>query len=57
VRGVGLSNTYLFYALCTLVGLILMYLFLPETKNISLENIERHFFEKKKLRDLGQTVK
>ena len=56
IDSIGLSYTYLFYAICTFIGLVLMYYFLPETKNISLEQIEKHFFEKKKLRHLGQNT-
>lgn len=54
VKIMGLSNTYIFYATTTLIGLFLMYFFLPETKNISIEKIESHLFEGKKLRYLGR---
>lgn len=54
VQKIGLTNTYTFYAVITLIGLCLMYFYLPETKNISIEEIEKHLFEGRKLRCLGK---
>lgn len=36
----GGSNTFLFYAGTVLIGLVILYKFLPETKNMSIEEIQ-----------------
>lgn len=36
----GAANIFLFYAVCGLIGFIVMYKIMPETKNKSIEEIE-----------------
>lgn len=50
---VGMGNTMLFYGFCTMVGLLFIIFFVPETKGVTLESIERHLYEGKPLRQLG----
>ncbi|XP_042197754.1 solute carrier family 2, facilitated glucose transporter member 10 [Callorhinchus milii] len=40
---VGLSGTFLFYGLVGFASVVFIYLFLPETKGESLEQIDKHF--------------
>ncbi len=47
VNSVGLDKTYLCYAFCTIIGAIMIWRYMPETKGISLEDIEAHFVEHK----------
>ena len=54
VHGIGLSKTYLLYAVVTGIGFFFMWKYLPETKNISLEEIEAHLIAGKPLRKIGQ---
>ncbi len=42
----GISNTFLFYAILAIVSLLFVLKFLPETKNKSLEELERVFTKK-----------
>ncbi len=42
----GGSSTFLFYAVTVGIGLIILYRFLPETKNLSIEEIEAKLIKK-----------
>ncbi|HHS9959661.1 TPA: sugar porter family MFS transporter [Klebsiella pneumoniae] len=52
----GSAATFWLYAFLLIVFVLLTFLLVPETKNISLENIERNLFKGKPLRELGQPV-
>lgn len=51
--GLGMPTTCLIYAGFTLVGLALAVKFLPETKGVPLEEIEKNIYEGKPLREIG----
>ena len=40
LESLGGSNTFLFYAITVLIGLVILYFFLPETKNMTIEEIQ-----------------
>ncbi|XP_055302587.1 uncharacterized protein LOC129568561 [Sitodiplosis mosellana] len=44
----SLPGAKLFFCVVSGLGFVLMYLILPETENISLEDIERHFSDNSK---------
>lgn len=52
--GLGIDYTFAVYAGICLLGLVYTYYFMPETKNISLEQIENHIMSGKPLRQLGR---
>lgn len=47
-KTLSLSGTSFFYCIMSGIGLICMYLFVPETENRNLEDIERHFSDSSK---------
>ena len=49
----GNANTFWVYALLNLFFILLTVMLIPETKNVSLEHIERNLMAGKKLRDIG----
>jgi len=49
----GSSSTFWLYALLNAFFIVLTFLFVPETKNVSLEQIEKNLMEGKKLRHIG----
>ncbi|GDX05420.1 sugar porter family MFS transporter [Buttiauxella sp. A111] len=51
---IGSPNTFWLYGVLNVVCIVLTILFVPETKNISLEHIERNLMRGKPLRDIGQ---
>ncbi|AMP88933.1 sugar porter family MFS transporter [Legionella pneumophila] len=51
---VGLEYTFLIYACICFLGLIYTFIFMPETKNLSLEYIEEYIVSGKSLRWLGR---
>ena len=53
INFLGPSNTFLLYALMTLLGLLASYYFVPETRGVSLETIERNIRSQAPLRKLG----
>lgn len=50
----SIGYTFLLYASLTIIGFIFSYIFTPETKGISLEDIENHLYEGKPLRYIGK---
>ncbi|HGY1212960.1 sugar porter family MFS transporter [Citrobacter braakii] len=54
LNSLGSAHTFYLYALLNIVALVIIYLFVPETKNISLERIEQNLMAGKKLRNIGQ---
>lgn len=50
----GNANTFWVYAGLNVVFILLTIMLIPETKNVSLEHIERNLLGGKKLRDIGQ---
>ncbi|QMT61304.1 sugar porter family MFS transporter [Legionella sp. PC997] len=50
----GIEYTFAVYAVICLLGLIYTYFYMPETKNISLEQIENYIMSGKPLRLLGR---
>jgi sugar porter (SP) family MFS transporter len=50
----GIDYTFALYAVICFLGLIYTYFYMPETKNISLEQIENHVMSGKPLRFLGR---
>ncbi|MEM0964694.1 MAG: sugar porter family MFS transporter [Verrucomicrobiota bacterium] len=52
-QDLGMTTTTLIYACFTVVGLALAIKFLPETKGVPLEEIERNIYAGKRLREIG----
>jgi len=50
----GAGETFAFLAILNLSFLVFFYYFVPETKNIPLEHIEKNLLDGKPLKDLGQ---
>ena len=50
----GIEFTFALYAIICLLGLFYTYYFMPETKNLSLEDIEDYLMSDKSLRQLGR---
>lgn len=50
----GFANTYWFYAILTSVGLLFVTKFVPETKHVSLEHIEKNLYAGISSRHLGK---
>lgn len=50
----GGAHTFYLYALLNTLSFVVVYLFVPETKNISLEHIEKNLMDGKKLRNIGR---
>ncbi|MDN4627914.1 sugar porter family MFS transporter [Erwinia sp. PsM31] len=51
---IGAAGTFWLYTGFNLVFIVITFLLVPETKNITLEHIEKNLMAGKKLRDLGQ---
>ncbi len=49
----GSSNTFYLYSGLNALAIIIIFMFIPETKNISLEQIERNLMAGKKLKNIG----
>ncbi|MCR3755263.1 MAG: galactose:H(+) symporter [Candidatus Westeberhardia cardiocondylae] len=49
----GNSNTFLFYGLLNFIFILITIKFVPETKNVSLEHIEKNLMKGKSLRNIG----
>ncbi|MFP7485475.1 sugar porter family MFS transporter [Priestia filamentosa] len=50
LRGVGISATFFVFAVFGIIGLIMIAKFLPETRGLSLEQIERNFKRESELK-------
>lgn len=48
------NNTFYIFAITSILGILFVRFFVPETKGISLEQIETNLMSGKKLRDLGE---
>lgn len=55
VDAFGSSRTFFFYGLMCVVGLVISYFYVPETKNVSLETIEKNIRARMPLRKIGMT--
>lgn len=53
----GSSGTFLIYAALCVVSIWFVHVLVPETKNVSLEQIEENLYAGKKSRDLGQPLR
>ncbi len=51
---VGATKIFFFFAACCLVGLFFVRLFVPETKGVSLEEIEKNLSMGKRMRHIGR---
>ena len=49
----GIAVTFWIYTGLNILFVVLTVLLIPETKGISLENIEKNLMEGKRLRDIG----
>ncbi len=54
VNALGASGTFLIYFLVSLVSIVFVYLFVPETRGVSLEQIEANLYAQLPMRKLGQ---
>ncbi|AFP84629.1 sugar porter family MFS transporter [secondary endosymbiont of Ctenarytaina eucalypti] len=50
----GSANTFLMYGAMNIIFIVLTIMLIPETKNVSLEHIERNLMTGKPLRELGK---
>lgn len=50
----GIEMTFVLYAVICFLGFIYAYIYMPETRNISLEQIETYIMSGKPLRFLGR---
>ena len=55
IKALGSAETMIIYAAVSVVSVILILLYVPETRGVSLERIEDNLMKGRKLRDLGQT--
>jgi sugar porter (SP) family MFS transporter len=56
VQKLGTASTFWFFALMSVAGVIFCYLYVPETKGYSLEEIEEHWLQGKHPRELGGKI-
>jgi SP family galactose:H+ symporter-like MFS transporter len=54
LSGIGNANTFWLYAGLNAVFILVTFWLVPETKNVSLEQIERNLMSGKALRKIGQ---
>jgi MFS transporter, SP family, galactose:H+ symporter len=52
----GNANTFWLYAVLNIVFIVITLIFIPETKNVSLERIERNLLAGEKLRNIGNNA-
>lgn len=50
----GADATMLLYAMCSILAIFLIIMYVPETKGVSLEHLEKNLMNGVKLRDLGK---
>lgn len=53
---VGTANVFFIFFLITILGWLVFYLYVPETKNVSLEVIESNILDNIRSRDLGKQL-
>ncbi|MFD3245617.1 sugar porter family MFS transporter [Rahnella aquatilis] len=51
---IGAAGTFWLYTALNVVFVVITFILIPETKNVTLEQIERNLMSGKKLRDIGQ---
>src|SRR5271156_2022071 len=56
LSSIGESHTFILYALLNSIFACVVYLFVPETRGVSLEHIERNLMAGQRLRELGEKV-
>jgi uncharacterized membrane protein YuzA (DUF378 family) len=56
IECLGPSGTFIVYFLISLIGLWFVYAFVPETRGVSLEQIEDHLYEGKACKQLGLKI-
>jgi SP family galactose:H+ symporter-like MFS transporter len=56
LSSIGESHTFILYALLNIIFACVVYLFVPETRGVSLEHIERNLMAGQRLRELGAKV-
>ena len=54
VNWFGIGSTFMLYAIATIVAVLFIYYFVPETRDVSLEQIEENVYAGKPMRHLGQ---
>lgn len=54
LNSLGSAHTFYLYALLNVVAIVIINRFVPETKNISLEQIEQNLMAGNKLRNIGR---
>lgn len=45
---INLSGTFLLYAIVSIIGCVVLYIMMPETEGVPLEDIQEHFANKSK---------
>jgi SP family galactose:H+ symporter-like MFS transporter len=54
LNGIGNANTFWLYAALNAVFILLTFWLVPETKGVTLEQIERNLMSGKRLREIGR---
>jgi SP family galactose:H+ symporter-like MFS transporter len=54
LNGVGHAGTFWMYAALNVVFLVITFALVPETRGVTLEQIERNLMSGKRLRDIGR---
>lgn len=57
IQFLGASGTFILYFVISLIGLWFVYKFVPETRGVSLEQIEDHLYQGKPCKQLGLQLK
>ncbi len=52
----GMENVFMLYGICTIVGLVFAWRYVPETKGRHLEDIEHNLYDGKALRYIGNSL-
>jgi len=54
VQSIGIRSVFSVFFILTIMSMVFVFLFVPETKGVSLEKIEDNLFSNKWLKDLGK---